>query len=103
MEISSHFSVRIPYTDRCPTVWHPSNPSSTLVRGAFSSRDEANAWAEKNIKGHEYDVVFYPVFEEPEVVVQAHPYREPSEVENYGTLSDRALEYLLSVEIEGQS
>lgn len=91
----SHFSVRIPYTSCGPTVWHPDHPSSVLVRGVFSTSDDAHAWAEKNIKGHTYDVIFCPDTElvKAEVTDAAEPVAEP-----VGSLSDRVLGLLIPFE-----
>ena len=57
-EASSYYTVRIPFSNK-PTQWHPttsSGPFSVLTRGAFKSVKEAEAWADKHLKGQPYSV-----------------------------------------------
>ena len=54
--MTAYHSVAIPYTAENPTHWHPTVPGMTVTRGAFETKAEADAWASKNIPGHEYSI-----------------------------------------------
>lgn len=55
----SYFSVVIPPAkpEGPKTKWHS---SSTVTRGNFSTKAEADKWAEKNLEGAPYSVKKYP-------------------------------------------
>ena len=62
------FSVLIPfapglyYPGARATSWHPTTPGDTLVRGSWTTVEEAHAWALENIPGHPYTIREYEAF-----------------------------------------
>jgi hypothetical protein len=59
-----YHAVVIPYAESGATEWHPTEstgPFSTLTRGAFASKAEADRWAQANLAGLPYSVREYPV------------------------------------------
>ena len=56
-----YYSVIIPYSET-PSPWHPTDregPFSVLSRGAFRSRTQAEAWADRELGGQPYSVKRY--------------------------------------------
>jgi hypothetical protein len=54
-----YYSVLVPYVATGATKWHPTEatgPFSTLSRGAFDTRAEADAWARAHLNGKPYYV-----------------------------------------------
>lgn len=50
-----YYTVRIPWSER-PTVWHPTERSAVLTRGAFTTGADAHAWADAHLAGEPYEV-----------------------------------------------
>ncbi len=54
-----YYTVLIPYAASGATQWHPDTPTgpfSTLSRGAFNTRAQADEWAERHLNGKPYSV-----------------------------------------------
>lgn len=63
---TGYWTVIIPYTDVNRTEWHPTQrtgPFSTVSRGAFATRAEADAWARRKLRGTKYRLRFTKPYE----------------------------------------